>query len=71
MKTTLTTLPLAYIQGKLMTLPGDSVFAETIRANAVTDLKGCIKMVKDQARDARELLATVIGEDLLQHIEKL
>lgn len=59
------------IQSRLMTLRDESVFALSIRNAAVTDLKGCIKMILDQAKDNRVLVAKIIGENLLNDIELL
>lgn len=59
------------IQGKLMTLRDESIFADTVREGSVKDLKGTLKMIIEQSRDNRESVAGMIGEELLSQIENL
>lgn len=59
------------IQSKLLTLEGDSVFAISVRMAAKNDLEGCLKMIREQAKDNRELVEKIIGEELLKEIESL
>lgn len=61
----------AAIQGKLLSLRDDSVFAESIRTGAVKHFDGCIKMIKDQAEDNRPMVERIIGAELLKEIESL
>lgn len=72
-KVKLPALTMAALQGKLMMIRGESVFAESVRAGAVTDLKGTLKMIKEQAEDpkSRAGLVRIVGEDLVSKIEKL
>lgn len=63
----------AAIQGKLMCLRGESIFADSLRDNAVKDLNSCLRMILDQAGDegSRPWLIKIIGEPLLKEIESL
>jgi hypothetical protein len=63
--------PSNYIQSQLSTLPGKSLFAETIRLNAYTDFDECVRMILSQVQDNRPLVTHIIGEDLLTKIEQL
>ena len=62
-----------YIQSKLLTIEGYSVFAIAVRMAAKTDLPGCLQMIRDQAKDriSRGLTKKIIGEELLKQIESL
>lgn len=59
------------IQKELLSLKDESIFAESIRLGAATDLIGCIKMIVSQAKDNRPLVAKIVGENLLRKIENL
>lgn len=59
------------IQGKLMTLRDESIFADAVRAGSVKDLKGTLKMIIEQSKDNRVAVAGMIGEELLSQIENL
>ena len=61
------------IQSKLLTLEGYSVFATSIRMAAKNDLPGCLKMIREQAKDriSRGLTKKIIGDELLKEIESL
>lgn len=71
MTTRLSTLTLAAIQGRLMMIRGESVFAESVRQGAIKDLKGCITMIKDQSKSNRDLVEKIIGKGILVQIESL
>lgn len=60
----------AALQGRLLSLPGNSIFAESVRQGAVKDLKGTVRMILDQAKDNREAVMSVIGVKLLIEIEQ-
>lgn len=59
------------IQSKLLTLEGYSVFAISVRMAAKNDLPGCLQMIREQAKDNRELVENIIGKELLKEIESL
>ena len=59
------------IQSKLLTLEGDSVFAISVRMAAKNDLPGCLKMIREQAKDNRGLVEKIIGKQLLIQIFNL
>lgn len=61
----------AAIQGKLICLRDESVFAESVRDGAVNDLSGTLKMILEQAEDNRPMVERIIGGDLLKVIEKM
>jgi len=57
----------------LQNIPGESVFVQSIREEAATNLDGVVQMIKDQAGDpgSRLLLIDVIGETTVLMIESL
>ena len=59
------------IQNQLLTLEGDSVFASSIRMAAKNDLEGCLKMIREQAKDNQFLVEKIIGKQLLIQIYNL
>ena len=52
---------------------GDSIFAHAIREGLrkPKNLKPVIQMIKDQANDNPELVSDIIGENLLNDIQKI
>ena len=56
----------------LQSIPGDSLFAEAIRAEAGTNLTGVVQMIKDQIKDGhRVLVGDIVGENIVTMIENL
>lgn len=63
---------MAMISQKLEKVSKDTIFGIAIRhALRVNDLKRCIEMIKDQAKDNYKLVSEIVGEDLLKEIESL
>jgi len=59
------------LRSDLMTLPGNSIFAQSIRKGAVDDLNGVVEMIQSQSRDNYKLTEEIIGEELLKQIVEL
>ena len=54
----------------LQSIPGDSVFVQSIREEAATNLPAVVQMIKDQLKDNRTLVIDIIGETAVTLIEK-
>lgn len=59
------------IRARLLLINPTPVFAQAIIKGAETDLMACIEMIVSQSQDNRELVAEIIGEDLLTEIESI
>jgi len=59
------------IRQRLLSINNESVFAKAIIKGADKDLMACIEMIQSQAVDNRDLVAEIIGEELLDEIVKL
>ena len=58
------------IQQQLLKVSDNSIFGYAIKAGLNSDPEGVIKMIKDQAEDNRDMIIRIIGENLLNQIEK-
>lgn len=59
------------IRQRLLSINPASVFAQAIIKGADSDLMACIEMIVSQAQDNRELVAEIVGEELLREIEAI
>lgn len=60
------------ISVKLEDVSDKTVFGLAIKlALKKKDLRRCIEMIREQAKDNRKLVAEIVGEDLLTKIESL
>lgn len=62
---------LKQIQDKLMNLPGDSIFAISVRNGAKENLDSCLDMIRSQAFDNYNIVQSIIGNKLLTEILSL
>jgi hypothetical protein len=67
----MTSLLIADIAVQLQYIPNNSFMGIAIKEGARERPKDCIKMVREQALDNRTLISDIVGEKLLQKIEKL
>ncbi len=59
------------LQNAIEQIPGNGLFANSIKENAKTDLSGVVKMIKDQLRDGHKLiLVDIVGEKVITLIEQ-
>lgn len=56
------------IQDNLVDLKGDSLFANAIRAGAISNPQGAIKMIADQYRDNPKLVVEIVGKETMEMI---
>lgn len=58
------------IQKNLSELKGDSLFAESMRQGAYTNISACIREIIEQYRDNSKLVIKIIGKETLALIEE-
>ena len=61
------------IQDALTAIKGQDMMSEAIRAGAVKDIAGTVKMIREQVKDGdtRRRMANIVGEETMKLIDQL